>query len=92
MQRASRDHDIDLGKSYVVGDKATDIELAHNVNAKGILVLTGYGIAELEKIRSAKSRSPEYVAQDLYDAAKWILKDMGIACNGNSDRKAECNR
>ena len=29
--------------SYMIGDKITDIQLAHKAKIKGILVLTGYG-------------------------------------------------
>jgi len=34
---------LDLARSYVVGDRAIDIQLANNIGAKGVLVLTGYG-------------------------------------------------
>ena len=44
---AAKENEIILHASYVVGDKMRDIELAHRVGAKGILVLTGYGAEEL---------------------------------------------
>jgi len=34
---------IDWDKSYIVGDRKSDLELADNLGAKGILVLTGMG-------------------------------------------------
>lgn len=43
LKLAERDHKIDLGRSFVVGDHPSDIELAHAVGAKGIYVLTGHG-------------------------------------------------
>src|SRR5581483_3577817 len=41
--QAQKELRIDLEQSYVIGDKYLDVETAHNVGAKGILVLTGYG-------------------------------------------------
>lgn len=64
--------DLDLKRSIVVGDKATDIDMANNVGAKGVLVRTGYG----EDILSGDYQHhayPAYVAQDLADAVEWIV-------------------
>ncbi len=41
--RASRDLGIGLSKSFVVGDKRSDMELSMAIGAKGVLVRTGYG-------------------------------------------------
>lgn len=62
--KARDKHNIDLKKSFVVGDKEVDVQLAKNIGAKGILVLTGQG---------DKSSSADYIAKDLKDAVKWIL-------------------
>ena len=85
IEQASKKHDIDLTASYMVGDKMIDIELASNVGAKGILVLTGYGRDELEKINEAYVMKPAYVADDLFNAVKWIINDLGNKRDGNSD-------
>lgn len=92
LEQASKDHGIDLAASYMVGDKVTDIELARKVGAKGILVLTGYGRDELQKISDVPVENPAYVALDLFDAVKWIMNDLGIECDGNPDCKIECHR
>jgi len=47
LLKAAHEHPVLLYRSYVIGDKMVDIELAHSVGAKGILVLTGYGAEEL---------------------------------------------
>lgn len=70
---AAWDYDLDLKASFVVGDKATDIDLAHNAGAKGILVKTGYGKAVLEGTYQHKIH-PDYVAEDLLAAVSWILQ------------------
>ena len=36
-------HDLDISRSFMVGDKATDIDMAHNAGCRGILVQTGFG-------------------------------------------------
>ena len=75
VERAAEDLGIDPGSSYVVGDKVSDMELARNIGAKGVLVLTGYGresLAELEE----KGRPPHHVAMDLLEAARWIVRDL----------------
>jgi histidinol-phosphate phosphatase family protein len=44
LKIAERDHEVDLWRSFVVGDHPSDLELAHAVGAKGIYVLTGHGV------------------------------------------------
>jgi D-glycero-D-manno-heptose 1,7-bisphosphate phosphatase len=45
---AAQEHEIDLSRSYVVGDKASDIRLASNAGARGVLVMTGFGRETIE--------------------------------------------
>ena len=46
IDKASQDFDIDLGRSWLVGDKASDIQAGLATGIKSILVLTGYGNKE----------------------------------------------
>lgn len=71
LEKARKDLDIDFKKSYVVGDKISDVELAHNIGGKGILVLTGSGKEHKGLIKS----KPSYIAHNLKDAVEWIIKD-----------------
>jgi D-glycero-D-manno-heptose 1,7-bisphosphate phosphatase len=73
IEEAVKDLDLDLRSSYMIGDRGVDIEFAHRVGAKGILVLTGYGKGEWEYWGRQWKESPEYVAQDLFEAVRWIL-------------------
>jgi len=69
---AAWQHDLDLRKSFMVGDKATDIDLAHNAGCTGILVKSGFG----EKVLSGDyqhSVQPDYIGDRLLDAVEWIL-------------------
>lgn len=70
LEQAKKDLAIDLKKSYIVGDKASDVEIAHKIGGKGILVLTGMGRDEKNKLNN----KPSYIADDLNDAVEWIIK------------------
>jgi D-glycero-D-manno-heptose 1,7-bisphosphate phosphatase len=71
---AARDLDLDLTRSFMVGDRYKDIETAANAGVKGILVLTGYGRGENEYFARTAQAQPVHVAPDLLDAVTWILK------------------
>ncbi|MBI2058885.1 MAG: HAD family hydrolase [Nitrospirae bacterium] len=71
---ASRKHGIDLRSSFMVGDKGVDVELGKNVGAKAILVRTGYGAGEVAFRKKYWKARPDYIADDLADAARWILR------------------
>jgi D-glycero-D-manno-heptose 1,7-bisphosphate phosphatase len=74
LDRAAREQSIDLHRSFVVGDRHGDIELAHRAGACSILVRTGYG--EGEYIWNARKWQfqPDFVAADLADAVDWVLR------------------
>ena len=73
LERAAREHCLDLRRSFVVGDRYVDIELAHRVGARGVLVRTGYGEGELTWKGSTWPEPPDFVATDLAAASDWIL-------------------
>ncbi len=59
---------------YVVGDRASDVELSRNLGAQAILVLTGYGKGEWEYRRDRFVQRPTFVASNLPAAVNWILE------------------
>lgn len=73
LLNAQKKFNIDLKKSYVIGDKRSDLELAFSVNAHPLLVLTGYGSGEL-KNREKWKFEPEGVFPNLFCAINYILK------------------
>ncbi len=77
IHQAARELDLDLARSYLVGDRLLDIQTAARAGVKGILVLTGYGRGEYEYLSPTSQVKPVYVAADLLDAAEWIIKDLG---------------
>jgi histidinol-phosphate phosphatase family protein len=72
FEQAARDCDLDLAASYVVGDKQSDLLPGKRLGCATILVLTGYGRRELA-LAGQQGCQPDYIAADLYQAAKWIL-------------------
>jgi D-glycero-D-manno-heptose 1,7-bisphosphate phosphatase len=63
--------EIDLAASFLVGDKASDIECGRRAGTRTILVRTGYGAAlELDPGFVA----PDYVAEDVPEAVRWLLE------------------
>ncbi len=75
LHRAADQLGIDLARSYVIGDRLGDLELAWSVGATGVLVRTGYGRGELEYHAPAWPRGPDMVAEHLLEAVVTILSD-----------------
>jgi D-glycero-D-manno-heptose 1,7-bisphosphate phosphatase len=74
LEQAAREHAIDLPRSFVVGDRHGDIELARRAGASSILVRTGYGEGEYLWNAAKWQFQPDFVAADLADAVHWILR------------------
>lgn len=68
IEKAAREHSIDLKNSWMVGDKTIDIKAGENMGLKTILVKTGYGGSD--KTIDAK---PDYVVKHLGEAVKIIF-------------------
>jgi D-glycero-D-manno-heptose 1,7-bisphosphate phosphatase len=77
VEQAARDLDLDVARSYVIGDKWLDVELAQNAGARGILVRTGYG-ATIEA-GAPRGLRPFAVVDTLADAAEAIVADAHAA-------------
>jgi D-glycero-D-manno-heptose 1,7-bisphosphate phosphatase len=75
LQRATREHALDLSASWVVGDRYADLEMGHAAGARGILVMTGYGRGEYELHHTRWTRQPDALAENLMEAVRRILND-----------------
>lgn len=73
LRRAAADLGLDLPRSWMVGDKISDVLTGRRAGARSILVLTGYGLGEREYRRSRWPTDPDHVAEDLLEAVEWIL-------------------
>ncbi len=80
IYKAKKTYNIDLANSVMVGDSVKDIMCARNAGCgHNILVKTGNGV-DSEKILAKKKIFPDHVAEDLLDAATWIvIKERGMA-------------
>jgi D-glycero-D-manno-heptose 1,7-bisphosphate phosphatase len=72
LLRAAAELDIDLKRSYVVGDREGDLKLAWSVGARAVLVKSGYGLGELRWNAGAWTRQPDIVAEHLLEAVARI--------------------
>jgi D-glycero-D-manno-heptose 1,7-bisphosphate phosphatase len=70
IKRAENELNIDLGNSFFIGDKTSDIETGKKAGMKTILVKTGFKGEDREY-----HVKPDYLADNLLDAANIILKN-----------------
>lgn len=74
IHQAIRDLDLDPTRSVVIGDHVTDAALAQTFpGMRAILVRTGHGAEQWEKIQTGTLACPEHVAEDLQAAVEWFL-------------------
>jgi D-glycero-D-manno-heptose 1,7-bisphosphate phosphatase len=71
VRQAAAALDLDVARSFVVGDKWLDIGLARNSGATGVLVRTGY--AGGDEVVPPPGCEPAVIVDTLLDAAHWIL-------------------
>jgi len=70
FKEAAIDHQIDLGKSIMIGDAVSDIEAGVNSNMDTMLLLSGRGE---DAQKNLGEFSPTYIAKDLAEGAGQIL-------------------
>jgi histidinol-phosphate phosphatase family protein len=63
--KAAKELDIDLGRSYMVGDMQKDIEAGNTIGCKTVLLTTN---------GAAFPACPDHKASNLVEAVKWILR------------------
>ena len=78
IQQAPAQFEIDLARSFVVGDKLADVGLAANAARAGILVKTGYGAGRAAAPRRHRCPARRIVAETVFEAASWILAESGF--------------
>ena len=71
IDEAVKKYNIDLSKSYMVGDSTMDLETARNAGIKSVLVDTGFAGND-----GKYDRSCDIEAENLFDAVEKIIKDF----------------
>lgn len=69
--RAADKMTIDLGRSFTIGDARRDIEAGQAAGTRTVLVRTGKGVEEA-KTCEQWPKPPDWVVDDLLEAALWI--------------------
>ncbi len=72
LLRAAKEHNLDLTRSYLVGDNLTDVEAGLAVGCKPFLVLTGRGQEQLAQPQANRLKG-YHLAADLGEAVERIL-------------------
>jgi D-glycero-D-manno-heptose 1,7-bisphosphate phosphatase len=73
IRRAAAEFDVDLARSWMVGDRYGDILMARNAGVRAAFVLSGYGRGEWEYQRHTWPHEPDIVAENLLDAVQRII-------------------
>ncbi len=74
IYKAKEEMGLCLPDSFMVGDSLRDIQAGWNAGLRTVLVLTGYGKKTLEQIQKMRRKKLDYIAQNLLEAAEWIVK------------------
>ena len=74
FRRAAADLDLDLPRSFVVGDRWLDVAASGAIGARSVLVQTGYGRAA--EAAPAPGVTADRLADNLMDAVSWILTHL----------------
>jgi len=72
--RAVKEQNIDLKRSYLIGDRYKDIEYADKLNLTSGLVMTGYGRGEYEYQRHLWKLKPDIIGENLLEIVKVIYQ------------------
>jgi len=76
VERAVSELQLDLRRSYLIGDRERDIQLAHRVGAKGILITAKVMDQQVLDRLKVEQAMPEAVAESMVEAVDWILNDV----------------
>lgn len=74
IEQATKDFSIDLENSWMIGDKAIDVETGFNAKTKTVLVMSGYGRQEIKNLK----KQPTITVENLLFAVKEILKHNNL--------------
>ncbi len=78
LEQAATERNLDLHRSFIIGDRWSDLKCGAKAGATSILVLTGYGRGDLQYIGPEQEMQPDKVAEDLPAAVDWIVGQIGV--------------
>lgn len=71
VEQAARELGIDVPRSWMIGDKTADLELARNAGMRGVLVRTGYGVEAGEAAAGLALFTADGVLEAVRRIAAW---------------------
>ncbi len=76
VEQAQRELGVDPTRSVIIGDHVSDAGVARNFpGMRSIMVLTGHGAGQYEKVGKGEVVMPDHVARDLRSAVTWLLAE-----------------
>ncbi|MBI3808559.1 MAG: lipopolysaccharide heptosyltransferase II [Nitrospirae bacterium] len=86
VERAVSELQLDLRRSYLIGDHVRDIQLANRVGAKAILLTAApVDTQALDRLKDEQA-VPDTVAKSMAKAVDWILADAAKSAIGRDER------
>ncbi len=78
LRRAGRELEIDVSKSFMIGDRPSDVEAGRRAGCRTVLVQTGrHAAAPIQSPDGPFDPVPDHVCADLATAVDWVLEDQG---------------
>lgn len=79
LRAAAQQYEIDLQRSWMIGDAAGDLGAGNAAGCRTILVRTGYGPAVEQNLRDVALVRPDAIADDLAAAVDHVLLIDGVS-------------
>jgi len=75
IEQARKELGLNVSRSYLVGDKFIDMQLANAVRSIGVLVMTSGFSQDAVQAMEKKEIEIGFVASNFCEAADWIIRD-----------------
>jgi len=73
LLQAAADFHLDLSRSFMIGDKYSDLQAGFTAGCTTVLVRTGFGEKTYQMLAS-QSQQPDYIAANLLEAVEWVVQ------------------
>jgi D-glycero-D-manno-heptose 1,7-bisphosphate phosphatase len=74
LNRAAAELPVDKNRTFFIGDKYSDMQTGFNFGSRTVMVKTGYGLGELKHYYNTWSKKPEFIAENLLEAADIVIR------------------
>lgn len=74
FEKAIKEHNIDVKKSFMLGDKILDIGAGKKISVRTVLIPEPHIREQFLSKKNDWEYNPDYVANDFMDAVEWVLK------------------